>query len=239
MGCRERQLEASRLTREALHRADSLPPRSASALDDRISSWAVSSLTPSDAFPRGQKSSRALTVEPAEPGSSLGDAYQTPDSVSYRREEKHQRPGRPSRSVRARDLLQVEPPAPVHGMFALPDEDAAEAAAASATNRMSAIQLGAVQAYVNTSGLNKLRELDPLPAFDGTPAGWDQSAQDWHDVKDLHILGVPPAMHPRVLMRCLPTGLRRSVAGWVHDDPAMSLDQVFDRLRQDFQIADA
>ena len=124
-------------------------------------------------------------------------------------------------------------------MYALPDEDAVEAAAASATHRISAIQLGAPQAFVNTAGLNKLRGLDPLPAFDGTPAGWDQFAQDWHEVKDLHLLGVPPAMHPRVLMCCLPTGLRISVSGWVRDDPARSLDQVFDRLRQDFQIADA
>ena len=40
-------------------------------------------------------------------------------------------------------------------------------------------------------------------------------------------------------MRCLPATLRQNVAGWVRDDPAMSLDKVFDRLRQDFQIADA
>ena len=124
-------------------------------------------------------------------------------------------------------------------MYALPDEDAAEAVAASATHRISAIQLGAVQAFVNTAGLNKLRWLDPLPAFDETPAGWDQVAQDWHEVKDLHLLGVPPAMQPRVLMRCLPAGLRQNVGGWVRDHPGMSLDQVFDRLRQDFQIADA
>ena len=124
-------------------------------------------------------------------------------------------------------------------MFALPEKDAAEAAAASATHRISAIHLGAAQAFVNTAGLNKLRELEPLPAFDGTPAGWDQFAQVWHEVKDLHLLGVPPAMHPRVLMRCLPATLRQNVAGWVRDDPAMSLDEVFDRLRQDFQIADA
>ena len=64
-------------------------------------------------------------------------------------------------------------------------------------------------------------------------------AQDWHEVKDLHLLGVPPAMHPRVLMRCLPAGLRKNVASWVRDDPTMSLDHVFDRFRQDFQIADA
>ena len=112
-------------------------------------------------------------------GSSLRDTYQTPDSVSYCREEKHQRPGCASWSERAPDLLQIEPPAPVHGMFALPDEDAAEAAAASATHRISAIQLRDAQAFVNTSGLNKLRELDPLPAFEGTPAGWDQFSQDW------------------------------------------------------------
>ena len=55
-------------------------------------------------------------------------------------------------------------------MFALPDEDAAEAAAASATHRISAIHLGAAQAFANTAGLNKLRDLDPLPAFNGTPA---------------------------------------------------------------------
>ena len=100
-------------------------------------------------------------------------------------------------------------------MFALPEEDAAEAAAASATHRISAIHLGAAQALVNTAGLNKLRELDLPPAFDGTPTGWDQFAQDWHEVKDLHLLGVPPAMHPQVLMRCLPAGLRKNVAGWV------------------------
>ena len=76
-------------------------------------------------------------------------------------------------------------------MFALPDEDAAEAAATSATHRISVIQFGAAQAFVNTAGLNKLRELDPLPAFDGTPAGRDQFAQDWHEVKDLQHLGVP------------------------------------------------
>ena len=116
-------------------------------------------------------------------------------------------------------------------MFALPDEDAAEAAATSATQRMSAIQFGAVW--------NKLRELDPLPAFEGTPAGWDQFAQDWHEVKDLHLLGIPPAMHPQVLMRCLPAGLHKSVAGWVPEDPTMTLDKVFDRLCNDFQIADA
>ena len=46
-------------------------------------------------------------------------------------------------------------------------------------------------------------------------------------------------MHPRVLMRCLPASLCQIVAGWVRDDPTMSLDEVFDRLRQDFQIADA
>ena len=95
------------------------------------------------------------------------------------------------------------------------------------------------KAFVNTAGLNKLRELDPLMAFDGTLAGWDRFAQDWHEVKDLHLLGVPPAMHPWVLMRCLMAGLRKSFAGWVRADPAMSLDQVLDRLRQDFQIADA
>ena len=117
-------------------------------------------------------------MKQAEPGSSLRDAYHTPDSVSYRREEKNQRPGRPSPSQRAPNVPQVQPPAPVHGMFALPDNDAAEAAAALATHRISAIQLGAAQAFVNTDGLNKLRELDPLPAFDGTPAGWDQFAQD-------------------------------------------------------------
>ena len=100
-------------------------------------------------------------------------------------------------------------------MFALPDEDAAEAAAASATHRISAIQIGAAQVLVNTAGLNKLRELDPLPAFDGMPAGWDQFAQPWHEVKDLHLLGVPPAMHPGVLMRCLPTGILKNVAAWV------------------------
>ena len=110
---------------------------------------------------------------------------------------------------------------------------------ASATHRISAIHLGAAQAFVKTAGLNKLRELDPLPAFDGTPAGWDQFAQDWHEVKGLNLLGVPPAMHPRALMGCLPASLRKNVAGWVRDDPTMSLDQVFDQLRQDFQIADA
>ena len=124
-------------------------------------------------------------------------------------------------------------------MFALPDDDAAEAAAASATHRISAIQLGAAQAFVNTAGLKKLRERDPLTAFDSTPAGWDQFAQHWHEVTDLNLLGVPPAMHPRVLMRCLSASLRKNVAGWVRDDPTMSLDQVFDQLRQDFQIADA
>ena len=56
-------------------------------------------------------------------------------------------------------------------MIALPDEDAAEATAASATHWISAIHLGAAQAFVNTAGLNKLSKLDPLPAFDGTPAG--------------------------------------------------------------------
>ena len=140
---RELQREASQLTREALRRGESPPPRSASALDDQISSWAVSSLTPSDAFPRGHKRSRALTGEPAGPASSLRDAYQTPDSLFFRREEKHRRPRRPSRSGRAPELLQVEPPAPVQGMFALPDEEAAEAAAASATHQISAIHLGA------------------------------------------------------------------------------------------------
>ena len=110
-------------------------------------------------------------------------------------------------------------------MFALPDEDVAEAAAASATHRISAIHLRAAQAFVNTAGLNNLRELDPLPAFDGTPDSWGQFAQDWHEVKDLHLLGVPPAMHPRVLMRCLPAGLRKNVAGWARDDPTMSLDR--------------
>ena len=61
-------------------------------------------------------------------------------------------------------------------MFALPDEDAAEDVAASATHRILVIQLGAAQAFVNTVELNKLRELHPLPTFDGTPAGWDQFA---------------------------------------------------------------
>ena len=224
---RELQREVSRLTREALRRAESPPPRSASALDDRISSWAASSLTPSDAFPWVYKHSRALTGEPAGPSSSLREAYHTPDSLSYQRGEKHQRPRRPSRSEQAPDLLQDEPPAPVQGMFALTDEDVADAAAASATHRISAIHLGDAQAFVNTAGLNKLRELDPLPAFNGTPAGWDQFALDWHEVKDLHLLGVPPAMHPRVLMCCLQAGFRKNVAGWVRDDAIMSLDQVF------------
>ena len=124
-------------------------------------------------------------------------------------------------------------------MFALPDEDAAEAVAASATHRISAIQLGAAQACVNTAGLNKLCDLDPLATFHGTPAGWDQFAQDWHEVKALQLLGVPPATHPRVLMRCLPTGLRKNVAGWIREDPEMTLDKVLDRLRSDFQIAGA
>ena len=46
-------------------------------------------------------------------------------------------------------------------------------------------------------------------------------------------------MPPRVLMRCLPATLRQNVAGWVRNDPNMSLDEVFDRLCQDFQVADA
>ena len=91
---------------------------------------------------------------------------------------------------------------------------------------------------MNTAGLNKLRELDLLPSFDGTPDGWDQFAQDWHEVEDLHLLGVTPAMHPRVLMRCLPPGLRKNVAGWVCEDPLVTLHKVFDRLRGDFQDAD-
>ena len=74
-GRRELQLEALRLTREALRRADSPPSSSASALDDRIISRDVSLLKASDAFPWSQKRSRALTVEPAEPSSSLRDAY--------------------------------------------------------------------------------------------------------------------------------------------------------------------
>ena len=78
-----------------------------------------------------------------------------------------------------------------------------------------------------------------MPTFDGTPAGWDQFAQDWHEVKDLPLLGVPPAMHSRVLMRCLPTGLRKNVEGWICENPAMTYDKVFDRLRSEFQIADA
>ena len=90
---RELQREASHLTREALRRAELPPPRSASALDDSISSWAVSSLTPSDAFPRGHKRSRALTGEPAGPSSSLWDAYHTPDSLSYGRDRSTRGPG--------------------------------------------------------------------------------------------------------------------------------------------------
>ena len=105
-------------------------------------------------------------------------------------------------------LLQTEPPAPVHGMFAMPDEDAAEAFTAAATHRVSAIQLRDAQPFVNTAGLNKLQELDALPSFEGTLAGWDQITQDWHNFKDLHHLGVLPAMHPWVLARCLLTGLR-------------------------------
>ena len=124
-------------------------------------------------------------------------------------------------------------------MFALPDEDAAEAVAASATHPISAIQLGTAQAFVNTAGLNKLRELDPLPSCDSSPAGCDQFAQDWHEVKDLQLLGVPPAMQPRVLMRCLPTDLSKNVAGWLREDPLMTLDKVFNRLPGNFQIADA
>ena len=46
-------------------------------------------------------------------------------------------------------------------------------------------------------------------------------------------------MHPRVLMRCLPTGLRKNVAAWIREDPGITLDKVFNRLRSDFQIADA
>ena len=93
----------------------------------------------------------------------------------------------------------------MHGIFALPDEDAAEAVVASATHRISAIQLGAAQAFVNTAGLNKLRELYPLLS-----------------------------MHPQVDMRCLPAGLRKSVAGCVCDDPAMTSAKTFDLLRNDF-----
>ena len=123
-------------------------------------------------------------------------------------------------------------------MFGLPDEDNAEAAAASATHRLSAIHLGASQAFVNTAGLNKLRELDPLPAFDGTPAGWDLFAQDWHNPKSYTSLA---SRRPCTLgcscVACRTASVKK-VAGWVRDDPAMSLDEVFDRLRQDFQIAD-
>ena len=46
-------------------------------------------------------------------------------------------------------------------------------------------------------------------------------------------------MHPRVLMRCLPTGLRKKVAGWIRDDLAMTLDKVFNCLCNEFQIVDA
>ena len=40
-------------------------------------------------------------------------------------------------------------------------------------------------------------------------------------------------------MRCVPTGLRKNVLGWMREDPTMTLDKVFDCLRSDFQIADA
>ena len=117
-------------------------------------------------------------------------------------------------------------------------EDAAvEGTAAPAAHRISAIQLRAAQDFVNAQGLNKLRELEPLSSLDGTPSGWGQFAQGWLEVKDLHLLGVPPAMHPRVLMQCLPPGLRKNVAGWVREDPSMTLDGVFDRLRGEFQDA--
>ena len=100
-------------------------------------------------------------------------------------------------------------------MFALPDEDAAEAATAATTHWLWAVQLEAAQAFGSTVGFKKLCETDPLTSCDGTPAGWDQFAQEWHEFKDLYLLGFPPAMHPQVLMERLPPGLRNIGAGWV------------------------
>ena len=116
-------------------------------------------------------------MKPAGPESSPPDLYHTPDLVSYRREEKHQRPGHPSWSERVPGLLQIEPPAPVHGMFAMPDEDAAEAVAAAATHRILAIPFGAAEAFVNTAELNKLWELDLLPTFDGNLPLWSRDSR--------------------------------------------------------------
>ena len=45
-------------------------------------------------------------------------------------------------------------------------------------------------------------------------------------------------MHPRVLMRCLPTALCKNVAGWIREDPAITLDKFLNHLRSDFQFAD-
>ena len=44
-------------------------------------------------------------------------------------------------------------------------------------------------------------------------------------------------MHPRVLMRCLPTGIRKNVVCSIREDRAMTLDKLLDPLRTDFQIA--
>ena len=40
-------------------------------------------------------------------------------------------------------------------------------------------------------------------------------------------------------MRCLPLALKKNVAGWVREDPSMTLNSVFDRFRGEFQVADA
>lgn len=117
------------------------------------------------------------------------------------------------------------------------EEEDAEALALGPARHISAVQAATSTtnpAFVNTAGLSKLRQISPLPTFDGTPGGWDAFAQGWHDVKDLHLLGVPAPMHYRVLAQCCPPDLQKDISGWVQDDPKRTLEGVFDLLRSDF-----
>ena len=122
------------------------------------------------------------------------------------------------------------------------DEEEAEAVMQSPARHIEAVQAATSSvnpAFVNAAGLSKLRQINPLPTFDGTPGGWDAFAQGWHDAKDLHLLGVPAPMHYRVLAQCCPSDLQKDISGWVRDDPKRTVDDVFALLRAEFQVSDA
>ena len=117
------------------------------------------------------------------------------------------------------------------------EEEDAETPALGPARHISAVQAAASAtdpAFVNTAGLSKIRQISRLPTFNGMPGGCDKFAQGWHDVKDLHLLGVPAPMHYRVLAQCCPPDIQKDISGWVRDDPKRTVEDVFDLLRAQF-----